>query len=344
MSVHKAYEVLLFLSLLASLVSVFLLCISEFVIGALCLMCLGLYVTNFCLLGVVFWASARGAFLSGLLGGLQNIVEFTFRAFSGSPKAIVGMLALALCAFASVLSPQIVLKVASEMRGLKGAAPDEPVDWLSQWRASPAVAPRVSTDGGSFADYAKGDPSAPIQIVEFADMECPGCREMYSTLNTLLKDYEGQYYLVFRNYPLDHACNPDITQEFHLFACHAAYITRCAGEQGKFWEALDLMFTDQALTGDGDPAEVKRTLLNNSISSLRLDEQAMRECVESARYKAKIQSDVAEGTRLGLASTPSFYINGKLLPVPSRDGLRQVFEAILAEKGIVRPSPQAAEE
>jgi protein-disulfide isomerase len=66
----------------------------------------------------------------------------------------------------------------------------------------------------------------------------------------------------------------------------------------------------------------------------------MRECVETARYKAKLRSDVEEGARLGLASTPSFWINGKLLPMPSREGLVKVFEAILKQRGVVLPSAQ----
>jgi protein-disulfide isomerase/uncharacterized membrane protein len=339
-SAHKAYEVVLFLAVLASMASLILFGISEFIIGALCLMCLGLYVTNFCLLAAAYWASTSGSILSGFLGGLQNIVEFALRAFSGSPRALLGLLAVILCALASATSPQFVLRLVSDLQGARGKDVKQQIDWVSQWRASPVANPRFATEGGSFGDYAKGDPAAPIQIVEFADMECPGCREMYSALSTMLKEFEGQYHLVFKNYPLDQGCNPGISQEFHLFACHAAYIARCAGEQGKFWESLDLMFTDQALTGDGKPEEVKATLLKNAVSSLGLDGDAMQECVDSARYKAKLVSDVEEGMRLGLTSTPSFWINGKLLPVPSREGLTQIFDAILTEKGLVRSSTQ----
>jgi protein-disulfide isomerase len=303
-------------------------------------MCLGLYITNFCLLAVAYWSTARGALLGGFLGGIQNIVEFGFRAFTGAPKALVGLLAIGLCALASAMSPQFVLKLASDLHMSKSADADKQTDWVSTWRASQVEEPRFSIDGGSFADYAKGNPAAPIQIVEFADMECPGCRDMYATLKTILKDFDGQYYLVFKNFPLDSGCNPQITQEFHLFACYAAYITRCAGEQGKFWESLDLMFSDPTLSGDGQPQEVKAALLQNAISTLGLDGQAMQECVDSTRYKAKLVSDVEEGMRLGLASTPSFWINGKILPVPSREGLLQVFDAILAEKGLVRAGNQ----
>jgi hypothetical protein len=58
------------------------------------------------------------------------------------------------------------------------------------------------------------------------------------------------------------------------------------------------------------------------------------------RYKAKLVSEVEEGMRLGLASTPSFWINGRILPVASREGLLQVFDAILAEKGLARAGTQ----
>jgi protein-disulfide isomerase/uncharacterized membrane protein len=330
-SAHKAYEVVLFLSLVASLVSLALFCISEFIIGALCLMCLGLYLTNFCLFGVAWWFSARGTLVSGVVGGVQNLAEFLLQALSGAPRALAGLVALLIAAVFAAFSPEVLVQL---LGGKAAGNSEKKVDWVAQWRASPVVTPRISVGGGSFDDYAKGDLNAPIQIVEFADMECPGCREMYVALNDVLKDFEGQYHLVFKNFPLDQACNPTITEQFHLFACHATFITRCAGEQGKFWEALQLMFTDPSIMGEGESQDIKATLVKNAVSSLDLDGQALEVCIESGRYKSKIEGDVAEGVRLGLQSTPSFWINGKLVPHPSPEALTQVFQAVLAEKGV----------
>lgn len=338
-SAHKAHEAVLFLSLVASLMSLGLFYISEFIIGALCLMCLGLYLTNFCLLAVSWWASTRGTFVSGVVGGVQNLAEFLFQALSGAPRAVVGLIALLLAAVFAVFSPELVVQL---LGGEEARRSGEKVDWVAQWRASPLVTPQISIGGGSFDDYAKGDRNAPIQIVEFADMECPGCREIYVTLNEVLKGFEGQYHLVFKNFPLDQACNPTITQEFHLFACHAAFITRCAGEQGKFWEALQQMFTDPVIMGEGERQEIKAALVRNAVSSLSLDGQALEACIESGRYKSKLAGDVAEGARLGLQSTPSFWINGRLLPHPSPEALSQVFQAVLAEKGSAYKGSQRA--
>src|SRR5690606_28441524 len=91
---------------------------------------------------------------------------------------------------------------------------------------------------GAWGDYYVGSPQAPIQIVEFFDYECPFCRKFYGTLRDILKDYEGKYLLVYKNFPIDASCNPSIKFKAHEHACYAAHVARCAGEQGKFHEVL----------------------------------------------------------------------------------------------------------
>jgi protein-disulfide isomerase len=201
-------------------------------------------------------------------------------------------------------------------------------DPVAAWQKEPQIVIE-SKIGGAFGDYTLGNPSAPIQIVEFADFECPACRQMYTMLHSILSRYEGKYYFVFRNYPLDGACNPAIQGEFHRYACVAAMFTRCAGEQGKFWEALDLVFTDPLLAGEEPVSKVKDALVTRAAETLSLDRDGVVECLSSGRYLTKIQSDIAAGDAAGLEGTPALWINGKAVGRPSVDAIEKIFDSIL---------------
>jgi protein-disulfide isomerase/uncharacterized membrane protein len=333
-SSHKAYEVVLLLACVASVVSVVLFAVSELVIGALCILCVALYLLNFALMGVAWWGVARGSLVGGILGGVQNLFEYVLLILRGRRAAVVGLVAIGLVGVTAAVSPRIVLKVVQDA----GSTMHEQVqkqDWVSQWRNSEEVSVRIEQAPGAFADYSKGVPEAPIQIVEFADIECQGCRATYREMEQILGHYQGLFRLVFKNFPLDNACNPEIPRKFHEHACVAAYITRCAGEQGKFWEALDLLFNDPALEGEKTDQEgIAEALVDNASQALGLDLEGLQECVNSGRYKSKMESDVQEGVRLKLASTPTFFINGRLVPSPSPQALQAIFDAIIAERGI----------
>jgi protein-disulfide isomerase/uncharacterized membrane protein len=313
----------------ASILSVALFALSEFVIGALCLLCLGLYVINFLLLGLTWRCAFRGALWSGIGEGIRALLAYpkiVVCGGAGSLLARVSFAALAVLGALCVYLPEATYEVVA---GIQEAREAEQIrDPVSAWRAEPQILIE-SKVGGAFGDYAQGDPSAPIQIVEFADFECPGCRHMYTALHSVLSRYEGKYYFVFRNYPLDQACNPGIKSEFHQYACVAAMFTRCAGEQGKFWEALDLVFTDPLLAGEEPVAKVRDALVTRAAESLSLDRDGVVECLTSGRYLSKIQSDIAAGNAAGLEGTPALWINGKAVGRPSVEAVEKIFNSIL---------------
>ncbi len=89
----------------------------------------------------------------------------------------------------------------------------------------------------SMAERLRGDPNAVITIVEFADFQCPYCKQTEATLNDLLERYPGQVRLAFRDFPLG---------SIHPYAEKAAEAARCAGKQGKFWDFHDALFAIRA--------------------------------------------------------------------------------------------------
>jgi protein-disulfide isomerase len=142
----------------------------------------------------------------------------------------------------------------------------------------------------------RGNPKAKVMIVEFSDFQCPYCQRAEATLKGVLAKHGDAVAVSYRDMPLT---------AIHPMAMGAAQAGRCAGEQGKFWELHDAMFADQAgLDRNGLVAKAK---------TLNLDEKQFDACLTSEKYKAQVQQDAQEGSRLGINGTPAFFINGVFL-------------------------------
>ena len=161
----------------------------------------------------------------------------------------------------------------------------------------------------------RGNPKAPVVIVEFSDFQCPYCRSVQPTLKNLLAKYEGRVSLSYRDLPL---------RDIHPQAQMAAEASRCAGEQGKFWEYHDLLFEN--------PNKLNREGLVEQVRSLKLDEKQFDSCLSSGKYKAQVEQDRQLGLRAGLTGTPGFFINGNMLSgnLP-QDSFEKVIQSELAD-------------
>ncbi|NCO11389.1 hypothetical protein CO038_01740 [Candidatus Pacearchaeota archaeon CG_4_9_14_0_2_um_filter_39_13] len=144
--------------------------------------------------------------------------------------------------------------------------------------------------------HVKGQPNAPVTIVEFSDFECPFCAIFYSdTLGLIEQNYidAGKVKLVYMHFPLG----------FHEKAQGAAEASECAGEQGKFWEMHDKMFENQASLG-----ESSYILWATEIG---LDVNDFSACVDSGKYAAKVNSELQYGGQIGVSGTPGFFIGNE---------------------------------
>jgi len=157
-------------------------------------------------------------------------------------------------------------------------------------KAPPIYRAEVSTNGAP----SKGAGNAPVKIVKFEDFECPFCKTVQPTLTELLKKYDGKVRLVHKDLPLE-AIHPQATL--------AAEAARCAGDQGKFWEYHDTLYGKAPKLGAGD--------LKSYAKEIGLNTAAFDQCLESGTHKNVVQKDLAEGAKLGLTGTPSFFINGR---------------------------------
>ncbi len=149
-----------------------------------------------------------------------------------------------------------------------------------------------------------GSPDATVTIVEFTDYQCPFCqRHSLQTLPQIKKEYvdTGKVKYVLKNFPLT---------QIHPHAISAAEAAECAGEQGKYWEMHEKLFSEQKQwAGSNDASAVFKSF----AKELGLDEKAFDECMTSERYKDKIMADQKEGIAAGVTGTPAFFINGQFI-------------------------------
>jgi predicted DsbA family dithiol-disulfide isomerase len=142
----------------------------------------------------------------------------------------------------------------------------------------------------------RGNAAAPVTIVEFSDFQCPFCLRAHSTVQSLLTKYDGRVKLAYRDFPL---------REIHPRAQMAAEASRCAAEQGKFWEYHDLLFAN--------PGKLAEAALKEDARTLSLDTAQFDFCLDSGKFKPAIEEDLQAGTNAGVNGTPGFFINGIFL-------------------------------
>ncbi len=142
----------------------------------------------------------------------------------------------------------------------------------------------------------RGKAAAPVTIVEFSDFECPFCSRVTTTLRQIEERYGENVRIVFRDYPL----------ASHRTAKRASEAAHCADDQGKFWEMHDRLFSKGGgpIT-DGD--------IDRFATQAKLDHEAFAACLESGKYKDAYRTSQDEGYHAGVTSTPSFFINGRML-------------------------------
>ncbi|MFT3771358.1 MAG: thioredoxin domain-containing protein [Minicystis sp.] len=161
----------------------------------------------------------------------------------------------------------------------------------------------------------RGSDRAPVTIVAYSDFECPFCARAEATLRALEQKYPGRVRVAFKSQPLP----------FHEHARLAARAALAAGEQGKFWEYHDVLFAHQDA--------LDRAALERYAQDLRLDLARFRAALDDARTAAAVDADVAEATRLGVAGTPTFFVNGRrIIGAQPLEKFAAAVDAALAER------------
>jgi protein-disulfide isomerase len=139
----------------------------------------------------------------------------------------------------------------------------------------------------------KGPADAPVTIVEFSDFQCGFCLRANSTITQVLAKYGNKVRVVFKHYPL---------VELHPAAPSGHRAALAANEQGKFWEMHDRIFANQR-------GMTRQDFLTHA-GALGLDMTKFLADLDGPRLQTVLDRDLAEGRKVGVEGTPTFFING----------------------------------
>lgn len=143
-----------------------------------------------------------------------------------------------------------------------------------------------------------GSKEAPVTIVEFSDFQCPFCARGADTMNAVKKKYGNKVRIAFKHFPLP----------MHKEAGPASEASMCVHEQkaDKFWAYHDLLFKNQDKLDDASLEKYAKDVGG-------IDVAKFKECYASKKYAAFVQKDMEYGNKLGVKSTPTFFVNGQLV-------------------------------
>jgi Protein-disulfide isomerase len=200
-------------------------------------------------------------------------------------------------------------------------ARQEYVDSLQKKSRIAILLTRPKMDVAADPARLRGNPNAPVTIVEFSDFQCPFCRTAEPAIKEVLERYKDKVRFSYRDFPIE---------RIHPLAKRAAEASRCAGEQGKFWEYHDLLYANQA--------NLDQTGLIGHARTVGLDMDRFSTCLTTGKFEAPVNSDLQLGIKAGASGTPAFYINGVYL-----SGAQPVsaFEKIIQEELTAAESKRA---
>jgi protein-disulfide isomerase len=181
------------------------------------------------------------------------------------------------------------------------------IGWqMSQTKSSGVITVDPTIQLPEATGYLIGSATAPVEILEFADFECPACGSFATLTEPDVRKRlveTGQARFRFMDFPLAIHKN---TWDAHLAAA-------CANEQGKFWEMHDQIFATQD-QWNGMVTNKPKAVLSRLARDLQINMSQWDECYDSQKYKLNIAATQREGERRLVQSTPTFIIGDKLVP------------------------------
>ncbi len=178
-------------------------------------------------------------------------------------------------------------------------------------------------------DHIRGNPNAPVMIVEYSDFECPFCKRFHDTMKQVTTEYGDKVAWVYRQFPLD--------QLHPVKARKEAVASECAAELGgndAFWKYADRFFE---LTPSNNQTNID-TVLPQIAKEIGLDEAKFASCLASNKYDAHIEGDVQNAVATSGNGTPWSIVvaaNGKKYPLSGAQpyaSVKQLIDLALQEK------------
>lgn len=165
-------------------------------------------------------------------------------------------------------------------------------------------------------DHLRGDPNAPVTLIEFSDFECSFCSRFHATISEVLEEFSGEVKWVYRHFPLS----------FHAQALPAALTSECIAELGgndAFWYFADEVFGNQDKIGPDFYQQIAQ--------DLGLDLEVYEECISSEKHFERVKNNFEQAIMSGGQGTPYSIVvakDGELIPFSGALSLDQVRDII----------------
>lgn len=171
-----------------------------------------------------------------------------------------------------------------------------------------------------------GNKDAKVSIIEFSDFQCPYCKLFYQALDQLVKqdEYKNKVKVSFKNLPLS----------FHPRANDAALAVECSGEQGKFWDMYNTLFSKQ----DDWKSTTNKDKFKTYAAQLKLDTAKFNKCIDNAETQADIDADKNLAKDFNISGTPAIFINDEFVSGAIKyDELKAKIDSLLGNKPAAAP-------
>lgn len=163
----------------------------------------------------------------------------------------------------------------------------------------------------------QGNSMARVTVVEWLDPECESCRSMHLVVKKMIAEYSKQVLFVTRYMP------------YHSGSMYAASVLEEAGELGKFEEALDILFEKQPEWGSHEKPNPE--LIPSYLAKIGIPKESLSKEIIVPKHESKILTDKADGEKVGVSGTPSFFVNQQAVQELGEAPLRAAIEAELAK-------------
>lgn len=232
------------------------------------------------------------------------------RTLASNPAALVAAILLVSGAATAVAFFPREPATAGAQAPAAGTSGEQQSEFERWYAALPTVDPGIPAEG------------AAVVIVKFNDYQCPPCRQTYENYKSILAKYRashpGAVRFVTKDFPLDPECNFNAPGGGHLAACEAAVAVRLAEKHNRREAMEDWLFANQTTLTPDTVKEGARTVGGINVSDFN---------AQYASVLPLVKADIANGGALGVRSTPTFFINGRVI----KGGLPpQFFDAALA--------------
>lgn len=293
----KLLDAFLLVSGVIAALAVFpLFALSTFVIKAFCLYCVIAWLCNFALFGLMLvLTGGEEKYLGILRGAWQELWEA-----KGAMPLLAGIILFLGITYSGVTFFTGMLGSHRQYANLKEniRMEEEAFDAYLRRRAVPV-------DITGLPVY-YGDPTAKVTIVEYFNFDCHVCRSAAPVIKSIIDKYQGKVRLFLKHYPLDGACNKYIAGRGDGLSCRAALVAIALHKSPKYREYIEHIMSKKG--------HLERETVLEALQKIDMDVDGLRALLDEKTAIKILESHIDSGEKFKIQGTPSFIINGKVIP------------------------------